>query len=173
MHAAHQIFASRPTFCGLPELFALLDELDPADRHFILGPVYQQFFRSSSVKIAPGTTEDEAQTIVFNRFHQQIMALAATVPPAFLAKGIVTTTLVWLHGSSDEAYLNDFLESNHRDMNAHRERFARGAISQQQLDHLLGEIEERVNNLRSDMGLRRALYERFCDKVVARIVQMR
>jgi hypothetical protein len=162
---------ARPSFSGLPELFALLDELDTRDRHFILGPLYQQFFQTTSVTISHGMTDEDGMSIVYDRFKEQINSLAAKMPTVFLVTGIVTTTLVWLHGASDESLFDDFVESNQRDREAHRQRFESGTITKQQFDHLLGEIEERINNLRSDMGLRRAHYELFCDKIVARIVQ--
>ncbi|MGE0536248.1 MAG: hypothetical protein AB7O68_14810 [Pirellulales bacterium] len=173
MHLAHQTFAARPTFCSLADIFALLDEIDARDRNFMLGPLYQQVFRTTSVKIAPGMTEDDAMLAVYDRFKEQINSFVATVPSALLVTGIVTTTLVWLHGSSDESLIDDFIESNQRDLQTHQERLESGEITEQQFDRRRGEIEERLNNLRSDMALRRAHYEQFCEKVVARIVERR
>lgn len=173
MHSAHQAFASRPSFCSLADLFVLLDEIDARDRHFMLGPLYQQVFRTTTAMIAPGMTEDEAISMVYDRFKEQINSFLATVSSALLVTGIVTTTLVWLHGSSDDSLIDDFIESNQRDLQTHQKQLESGEITEQQFDRLRGEIEERLNNLRSDMALRRAHYEQFCEKVVARIVERR
>jgi len=169
MHPAHETFASRPSFCRLDFLFGLLDEYDSAERHRILGPLYQQFFRTMSIEFPPGRSEDDGMVIVYERFKAALLALSETVPYIFIVMGVVSTTLAWLHGSSDERLVGDFLEGNHRSIELEQQRFARGEITQDDLDRALGEIEERVNNLRADMNLRRGQYEQFCEQVVARM----
>lgn len=173
MHPAHKLFVSRPTFCELDELFALLDEFDVVDRHSVLGPLYQQFFRSTPFQVPPGTTDEQGMELAYAQFKELVVALAVPVHYAFIINGIVTTTLVWLHGSSDETLINDFIASNRESIESERRRFESGEITEQELEHVLGEIEERMNNLRSDMSLRRQLYERFCDDVVARLPNRR
>jgi hypothetical protein len=169
MHPAHEEFVSRPSFCRLDYLFGLLNEYDVAERHRILGPLYQEFFRSTSIDFPLGTSEEDGMLIVYQRFKAALMALSEAVPYAFIVMGVVSTTLAWLHGSSDERLISRFLEGNRRSIEMERQRFARGEISQQDLDQVMGEIEERINNLRADMNLRRGQYERFCEQVVARM----
>ena len=59
MHTAHQAFVSQPVFCRLPDLFEQLDRLEVRDRHLMLGPVYQDLFRTERIT-APSRMDEDA-----------------------------------------------------------------------------------------------------------------
>jgi len=81
--------------------------------------------------------------------------------------------LMWLYGSSDEGNLEEFIGSNRSEMERLNGLLAAGGISNAEHARLLGEHEERLNNLRGDIELRRDKYNSFCDEVVARLPQNR
>jgi uncharacterized membrane protein len=171
MHPAHQDFVSRPVFCRLLDLFELLDRLELRDRHSILGPVYQDLFRAERVQAPPGMDEDAAMQWVYDGFKEKALGVFVQMQIhwAFMTVGIVTTTLMWLYAMSDEQRIPEVVENNRKDAEAAREQFAKREITQQQLDWMLGIIEERINNMRSDITLLRDQYVRFCEQVVARL----
>lgn len=169
LHRAHEAFAARPVFGNLELLFSLLDDYDLAERHRILGPLYQEFFVSQSMTLQPGSTEEDGMEFLYGQFKGLLRKLAEVVPYGFIVRGVVLTTLVWLHGSSDETFEAEFIKNNRQDEEKLREKFHRGEINQKEFDRKLGEIVERINNLRSDMNLRRDYYERFCEQVVAHL----
>lgn len=173
MHPAHELFVTRPTFCALTEFLAVLDTFDLAERHFVLGPLYQQFLRTDRFHFPDARSDEDAMQRVYDQFRMMVVALAEPVHFAFVVTGIVTTTLVWLYGSSDPSLVDEFIESNKDGIRLEQERFNRGETTDEERDRALGEIEERLNNLKSDMALRRDKYERFCENVVARLPKRR
>jgi len=171
MHPVHQAFVAKPVVCRLIDLFDLLDRLEVRERNQVLGPVYQEFFGMAPIKVPPSMAEEEAMEEVYNVFKEKAAALVPHVHWSFVIVGVVTTTLMWLQLLSDEGRLEEAIDFNRADMEAVRQRYARNEISQEQHDRKIGEIEERINNLPSDMLLRRELYDLFCTQVVDRLPQ--
>ena len=171
MHAAHEAFVSRPVFCKLTDLFALLDKLELRDRNIILGPVYQELFRTLTVKAPAGMDEAcAAMQWLYDRFKEK--GLGVTVQTQIHSnlpdrRHRHHATLMWLYAMSDEQRIPEVAENNIGDAELARQQFARGEIDQGRLNRIQGEIEERLNNI----SLLRDRYVQFCEHVVARLPQ--
>ena len=169
MHPVHIEFVSRPVFCKLQDLFLLLDQIEVRKRHSLLGPVYQDLFRQLSISYPSGTDEEMAMEDVFRQFKDRANHLAAQSLQSFIICAIITTTLMWLFASSDESRTSEVIEHNNKELAIIKEQFANGKIPKGIFDRISGEIEERLNNLKSDVRLRKDDYEFFCLNVVAKL----
>jgi len=170
MNKAHLQFMSNPTFCSLDELFTYLDGLDLMDRHQLLGPVLQQVTRTTTITLPPGASEEDGMQDAYDQFKKLAHKLSLHVHFAFVVSGIVSTTLVWLYGSSNEENFSNFTKSNRKQQNSLKQLLESGQLSQEEFDQQNGEIEERLNNLHSEMNLKRRLYDIFCEEVVSKII---
>ncbi len=117
--------------------------------------------------------EDAAMQWLYDRFKEKALGVTvqAQIHWNLLTVGIVTTMLMWLYAMSDEQRIPEVAENNRREAELARQQFARGEIDQGRLDRILGEIAERLNNMRSDISLLRHRCVRFCEQVVARLPQ--
>ena len=168
-HIQYVTVAPHPDRNNLDDLFRLLDSLDVFERDRMLTWMYLAFIEPPA---RPGTaeTEEERLELRFNKFEEKFRHAAKGVFEPFLVHAAVTYTLAYLRECGDKACLDAVLHKLQAALNVLNRRIAEGTLLPEVGEAMIGNLEEHINNLYSDVELARQRYEVFCEKVVKRML---
>ena len=102
----------------------------------------------------------------YEKFEQQFRHAAKGVFEPFLVHAAVTYTLAYLRECGDKACLDAVVHKSQSALKVLHRRIAEGTLLAEVGESMIGELEERINNLHADVELARQRYERFCEAVV-------
>lgn len=151
------------------DLFRLLDSLNVFERDRMLTWMYLAFLEAPATQSA-AETEEERLEQRYNKFEQKFRQAAVGVFEPFLVHAVVTYTLAYLRECGDKACLDAVICKSQSAIKAIRRRIDEGTLSSEAGESMVGNLEEYINNLHADVELARRRYERFCDKVVKRML---
>ena len=122
--------------------------------------------------VTPGTgeTEEERLELRYNKFEQKFRHTAIGVFEPFLVHAAVTYTLAYLRECGDKACLDAVLHKSQSALKVLHRRIAEGTLLPEAGESMMGNFEEHINNLHADVELARQRYERFCEKVVKKML---
>ena len=164
-HIQYVTLAPHPDRNNLDDLFRLLDSLDVFERDRMLAWMYLAFLEPSTPQ-KTAETEEKRLELRYNKFEQKFRHTAAGVFEPFLVHAAVTYTLAYLRECSDQTCLDAVLHKSQSALKMLRKRIAKGTLSAEAGESMIGNLEEHINNLHADVELARQRYERFCEKVV-------
>ena len=147
------------------DLFRLLDSLEVFERDRMLAWMYLAFLEAPATR-ETAETEEERLELRYNKFEQKFRHAAIGVFEPFLVHAAVTYTLACLRECGDRASLDAVLHKSQSALNVLHRRIAEGTLSREVGESMIGNLEEHINNLHSDVELARQRYETFCEKVV-------
>jgi hypothetical protein len=151
------------------DLFRLLDKLDVFERDRMLAWMYLAFLEAP-VTAEAAETEEERLERRYNKFEQKFRQAAIGVFEPFLVHAAVTYTLAYLRECGDRACLDAVLQKSQAALKVLHRRIAEGTLLPEVGEGMIGHLEEHINNLYADVELARHRYERFCEKVVKRML---
>jgi hypothetical protein len=143
----------------------LLDSLDVFERDRMLTWMYLAFLEAP-VRQGTSETEEERLELRYDKFEQQFRHAAIGVFESFLVHAAVTYTLAYLRECGDKACLDAVVHKSQASLKVLHRRIAEGTLLPEAGEAMIGDLEERINNLHADVELARQRYERFCEKVV-------
>lgn len=151
------------------DLFRLLDSLDVFERDRMLTWMYLAFLEAPT---RPGAaeTEEERLELRYNKFEHKFRHAAIGVFEPFLVHAAVTYTLAYLRECGDRNCLDAVRHKAQAALNVLGRRIAAGTLSPETGESMIGNLEEHINNLNADVELARQRYEKFCEKVVKRML---
>ena len=88
----------------------------------------------------------------------------------FLVHAVVTYTLAYLRECGDKACLESVLLKSQSALRVLLRRIAEGTLLPELGEAMIGNLEEHINNVYSDVELARQRYERFCEKVAKKML---
>ena len=162
-HIQYVTLAPHPDRNNLDDLFRLLDGLEVFERDRMLAWMYLAFLEPPATQ---GTTDEERLELRYNKFEHKFRHAAIGVFEPFLVHAAVTYTLAYLRECGDKASLDTVLHKSQSALNVLHRRVAEGTLLPEVGEAMIGNLEEHINNLYSDVELARQRYERFCEKVV-------
>jgi hypothetical protein len=168
-HIQYVTVAPHPDRNSLDDLFRLLDSLDVFERDRVLTWMYLAFLEAPATH-ATVKTEEERLELRYNRFEEKFRQTAKGVFEPFLVHAAVTYTLAYLRECGDKACLDTVFHKSQAALKVLRRRIAEGTLSPEAGEAMIGNLEEHMNNLQADVELARQRYERFCEKVVRRML---
>jgi len=151
-------------------LFRLLDSLEVFERDRILVWMYLAFLEPPE-KQGTAETEEEKLELRYNRFEKKFRHAALGVFEPFLVHATITYTLACLRESGDKAGLDALRHKCQSALNLLRRRIAEGTLQPEAGESMIGNLEERINNLPAEVELARQRYETFCEKVVKEMLR--
>jgi len=151
------------------DLFRLLDKLDVFERDRMLTWMYLAFLEAP-VRQETAATEEERLELRYNKFEEKFRHAAVGVFDPFLVHAAVTYTLAYLRECGDKACLDAVIHKSQAALNVLHRRIAKGTLLPEVGEAMIGHLEEHINNLHADVELARQRYERFCEKVVKRML---
>jgi len=166
-HIQYVTVAPHPDRNRLDDLFRLLDGLDVFERDRMLAWMYLAFLEPPATQ---ATAEEEKLELRYNKFERKFRHAAMGVFEPFLVHAAVTYTLAYLRECGDKACLDDVLHKSQSALNVLHRRIAEGTLSPEVGESMIGNLEEHINNLYSDVELARQRYEMFCEKVVKKML---
>lgn len=168
-HLQYVTLAPHPDRNSLDDLFRLLDSLEVFERDRMLTWMYLAFLEAPAT---PGTTEREEERLElrYNKFEEKFRHAGIGVFEPFLVHAAVTYTLAYLRECGDRACLDAVVHKSQSALNVLHRRIAAGTLSPEVGEAMIGNLEEHINNLHSDVELARQRYERFCEKVVKKML---
>ena len=168
-HIQYVTQAPHPDRNSLDNLFRLLERLDVFERDRMLAWMYLALLEAP---VTPGTaeTEEERLELRYNKFEQKFRHAAIGVFEPFLVHAAVTYTLAYLRECGDKASLETVHHKSQSALKLLHRRVAEGTLSPEVGEAMIGNLEEHINNLYSDVELARQRYEMFCEKVVKRML---
>jgi hypothetical protein len=169
LHIQYVAAAPHPDKNSLDDLFRLLDGLEVFERDRMLVWMYLALLEGPATQ-ETAETEEERLELRYNKFEQKFRHTAIGVFEPFLVHAVVTYTLAYLRECGDRACLDSALHKSQAALNVLRRRVAEGTLPSETGEAMIGDLEEHINNVRSDVELARQRYERFCEKVVKRML---
>jgi len=166
-HIQYVTLAPHPDRNSLDDLFGLLDGLDVFERDRMLAWMYLAFLEPPATR---GTAEEERLELRYNKFERKFRQAAIGVFEPFLVHAAVTYTLAYLRECGDKASLETVHHKSQSALKLLHRRVAEGTLSPEVGEAMIGNLEEHINNLYSDVELARQRYEMFCEKVVKRML---
>jgi hypothetical protein len=164
-HIQYVTLAPHPDRNRLDDLFRLLDSLDVFERDRILAWMYLAFLEPPATQ-GTSETEEERLELRYNKFEEKFRHAAIGVFEPFLVHAAMTYTLAYLRECGDKSCLDSVLHKSQSALNVLRRRIEAGTLLPEVGQAMIGNLEEHINNLHSDVELARQRYERFCEKVV-------
>jgi hypothetical protein len=164
-HIQYVTLAPHPDRNSLDDLFRLLDGLDVFERDRMLAWMYLAFLEPSAPQ-RTAETEEERLESRYNKFQHKFRHTAIGVFEPFLVHAAVTYTLAYLRECGDQTCLTAVLHKSQSALSMLRRRIAKGTLSAEAGESMIGNLEEHINNLHADVELARQRYEQFCEKVV-------
>jgi hypothetical protein len=168
-HIQYVTLAPHPERNSLDDLFRLLDGLDVFERDRMLTWMYLAFLEAP-VTQGPAETEEERLELRYNKFEEKFRHTAIGVFEPFLVHAVVTYTLAYLRECGDRACLAAVLHKSQSALKVLNRRIAEGTLLPDVGEAMIGNLEEHINNLHADVELARQRYERFCEKVVKKML---
>lgn len=168
-HIQYVTLPPHPDRNSADDLFRLLDSLDVFERDRMLAWMYLAFLEAPASR-ETAETEEERLELRYNKFEQTFRHVAAGVFDPFLVHAAVTYTLAYLRECGDQACLDAVLHKSQAALKVLHTRIAAGTLSPEIGEAMIGNLEEHINNLHADVDLARQRYERFCEKVVKRML---
>ena len=150
---------------SLDDLFRLLDGLEIFERDRMLVWMYLAFLEGPATQ-ETAEREEESLELRYNKFEHKFRHAAIGVFEPFLVHGVVTYTLAYLRECGDRACLDAVLQKSNSALSLLHRRIAEGTLSPDVGEPMIGNLEEHINNMSSDVELARRRYHTFCDKVV-------
>ena len=164
-HIQYVTVAPHPDRNSLDNLFRLLDHLDVLERDKMLEWMYLAFLEAP-VTQGPADTEEEKLELRYNKFEEKFRHTAIGVFEPFLVHAVLTYTLAHLRECGDKASLDSVIHKSQAALTVLHRQIAEGTLLPEAGEAMIGNLEEHINNLHSDVELARKRYERFCEKVV-------
>ncbi len=168
-HIQYVTVAPHPDRNSLDDLFRLLDGLDVFERDRMLTWMYLAFLEAPATQ-ETAETEEERLELRFNKFEEKFRHAAIGVFEPFLVHAAMTYTLAYLRECGDRACLDAVLHKSQSALNVLRRRIAEGTLSAEVGEAMIGNLEEHINNVHADVELARQRYEKFCEKVVKKML---
>ena len=168
-HIQYVTLAPHPDRNSLDDLFRLLDNLDVFERDRMLAWMYLAFLEPSTPQ-KTAETEEERLELRYNKFEHKFRHTAAGVFEPFLVHAAVTYTLAYLRECGDQTCLDAVLHKSQSALKMLRRRIAKGTLSAEAGESMIGNLEEHINNLHADVELARQRYEKFCENVVKQML---
>ncbi len=168
-HIQYVSLAPHPDRNGLDDLFRLLDNLDVFERDRMLTWMYLAFLEAP-VTQETAETEEERLELRYSTFEQKFRHAAIGMFEPFLVHAAVTYTLAYLRECGDRASLDTVLHKSQAALKVLHRRIAEGTLLPEAGESMMGNFEEHINNLHADVELARQRYERFCEKVVKKML---
>jgi hypothetical protein len=168
-HIQYVTLAPHPDRNSLDELFRLLDSLEVFERDRMLTWMYLAFLEGPTT-LGTAETEEERLERRYDKFEQKFRHAAIGVFEPFLVHAAVTYTLAYLRECGDRACLDAVLHKSQAALNVLHRRIAAGTLLPEVGRSMIGSLEEHINNLHADVELARQRYERFCEKVVKKLL---
>jgi hypothetical protein len=168
-HIQYVTLAPHPDRNSLDNLFRLLERLDVFERERMLTWMYLAFLEAPVTQGA-AETEEERLELRYNKFERKFRHTAIGVFEPFLVHAAVTYTLAYLRECGDKACLDAVLHKSRSALNVLNRRIAEGTLLPEVGEAMIGNLEEHINNLHADVELARQRYERFCEKVVKKML---
>jgi len=168
-HIQYVTLAPHPDRNSLDDLFRLLDKLDVFERDRMLTWMYLAFLEAPS-KQGTAETEEEQLELLYRKFEAKFRHIAKGVFEPFLVHAVVTYTLAYLRECGDKACLESVLLKSQSALRVLRRRIAEGTLLPEVGEAMIGNLEEHINNVYSDVELARQRYVRFCEKVVKKML---
>lgn len=147
------------------DLFRLLDDLDVFERDRMLTWMYLAFLEAPTTE-KKTAAEEERLELRYNRFKQKFRHEAIGLFGPFLVHAAVTYTLAYLRECGDRACLNSVLDKLRSSLKMIHRLIAQGTVSSELGEAMVGNLEEQINNVGSEVELARHRYDTFCDRVV-------
>jgi hypothetical protein len=164
-HIQYVTLVPHPDRNSLDNLFQLLDGLDVLERDRMLAWMYLAFLEPPATQETV-ESEEERFELRFGKFEETFRHAAIGVFEPFLVHAAVTYTLAYLRECSDKACLDAVLHKSQSALQVLHGRIAEGTLLPEAGEAMIGNLEEHINNLHSDVELARQRYEKFCEKVV-------
>ena len=168
-HIQYVTLAPHPDRNSLDDLFGLLDGLEIFERDKMLVWMYLAFLEGPATQ-ETAEREEERLELRYNKFEEKFRHAAIGVLEPFLVHGVLTYTLAYLRECGDRACLDAALQKSKSALSLLRRRIAAGTLSPEAGESLVGNLEEHINNLYSDVELARQRYDTFCNKVVKKML---
>jgi hypothetical protein len=168
-HIQYVTLAPHPDRNSLDDLFRLLDSLDVFERDRMLTWMYLAFLEAPPTQGTAGTEEERLERR-YNNFEKKFRHAAIGIFEPFLVHAALTYTLANLRESGDRACLDAVLHKSQSALNLLHRRIAGGTLLPEAGEAMIGNLEEHINNLHADVELARQRYERFCEKVVKKML---
>ena len=168
-HIQYVTLAPHPDRNSLDDLFRLLDNQDVFERDRMLTWMYLAFLEPPATQ-GTAETEEERLELRYNKFEEKFRHAAIGVFEPFLVHAAVTYTLAYLRECGDKACLDAVLHKMQSALKVLKRRIAAGTLLPETGEAMIGNLEEHINNLHADVELARQRYERFCEKVVKRML---
>jgi hypothetical protein len=168
-HIQYVTVAPHPDRNSLDDLFGHLDSLDLFERDRMLTWMYLAFLEAPATQGAT-ETEEERLELRYNRFEQTFRHAAIGVFEPFIVHAALTYTLAYLRECGDKSCLDAVLHKSQSALQVLRRRIADGTLAPEAGEAMIGNLEEHINNLHADVELARQRYERFCEKVVKKML---
>ena len=168
-HIQYVTLAPHPDRNSLDDLFRRLDNLDVFERDRMLTWMYLAFLEGP-VRQKAEETEEERLELRYNKFEEKFRHTAIGVFEPFLVHAAVTYTLAYLRECGDKACLDAVFHKSQSALNVLHRRIAKGTLLPEAGAAMIGSLEEHINNLRADVELTRQRYEKFCEKVVKKML---
>jgi hypothetical protein len=128
-------------------------------------------FLEAPVRPGAAETEEERLELRYEKFEQQFRHAARGVFEPFLVHAAVTYTLAYLRECGDKACLDAVVHKSQASLKVLHRRIAEGTLLPEAGDSMIGDLEERLNNLHADVELARERYDTFCEKVVKHMLR--
>jgi hypothetical protein len=168
-HIQYVTLAPHPDRNSLDNLFRLLERLDVFERDRMLAWMYLAFLEAPATQGA-AETEEERFELRYNKFEQKFRHTAIGVFEPFLVHAAVTYTLAYLRECGDRTCLEAVLHKSQSALKLLHRRIAEGTLLPEVGESMMGNLEEHINNLHADVELARQRYERFCERVVKKML---
>jgi hypothetical protein len=168
-HIQYVTVAPHPDRSSLDDLFRLLDSLDVFERDRMLTWMYLAFLEAPPAQGA-AETEEERLELRYNKFEEKFRHAALGVFEPFLVHAAVTYTLAYLRECGDQSCLDAVVHKSQSAIKLLHRRIAAGTLVPEVGEAMIGHLEEHINNLHADVELARQRYEKFCEKVVKKML---
>ena len=168
-HIQYVTLAPHPDRNSLDDLFRLLDGLEVFERDRMLVWMYLAFLEGPATR-ETAEREEERLELRYNKFEEKFRQAAIGVFEPFLVHAVLTYTLAYLRECGDRECLDAVLHKSKSALGVLRSRIAEGTLSPDVGESMIGNLEEHINNMPSDVELARRRYDTFCDKVVRKML---
>jgi hypothetical protein len=168
-HIQYVTQAPHPDRNSLNDLFRLLDVVEVFERDRMLTWMYLAFLKPPVTRDT-AETEEERLDLRYQKFEEKFRHAATGVFEPFLVHAAVTYTLAYLRECGDKACLEAVLHKSRSALKVLHRRVTEGTLLPEDGEAMIGDLEERINNLHAEVELARHRYETFCEKVVKRML---
>lgn len=150
---------------NLARRFATLDKLEPQERYEFIPPVIMDILMLPSQKVTVKDYET-GYIKIYNLFKEKCLVLTqGGIHHGCLAYSIVSRSLAWLAVCSTEQHIKQSVANQQPQIEEAKRDLKAKRITKKEHDKIVGECEERINNLPSDRKLHEARYNCFCDLI--------